>query len=80
MFGLKRGETWREAKYRRENEHLRAELAELRHELQAERSRVRILELEQEKLLEVIERDRRRVQAELSRHAAEIAEHEKGAK
>lgn len=51
---------------------LAAEIFELRTQLAEERSRIRILTLEQEALLAVIERDRARVTAELQSFAASI--------
>jgi hypothetical protein len=56
-----------------------AQNLELRTALAEERSTVRILELEQKKLLDVIERDRLRVQAEMRVFAASVADAERKA-
>ena len=53
------------------------QVAELRELLEKERSKNRVLELEREKLIEVIERDRMRVQAETAAYAASIVDSER---
>lgn len=69
MFGrlLRR---WADAANLAELRRVEKELDEARQELREERSNVRILELEQENLLSVIERDRRRIEAETKTHLA----------
>jgi len=64
---------------RKENDRLRAEVLETTDQLAEERSKVRILEVEQELLLAVLERDRRRVEAETQIHASTIVQAENDA-
>lgn len=52
------------------NDALERELREARQELREAKSTNRVLELEQERFLDVIERDRQRVQAERMRYVA----------
>ena len=61
-----------------ENTRIRRDLVELRDEVAQLESRLQVAELEQQLLLDVIERNRRRVQAETQVAAATIAEHENG--
>jgi len=62
---------WADATHLAEIERLNRELDDLTEQLREERSRVRILELEQDNLLSVIERDRRRIESETKRFLAE---------
>lgn len=57
---------------------LTAANADLREQLAAEQSKNRILELEQEKFLDVIERDRKRIAAETAQFAQHIVTAELG--
>lgn len=58
---------------------IRMELAESREQLEQSRAALRVAESENRLLWTVIERDRLRVQAEISRHARDIALSEAGA-